>query len=140
MGDCRRRAPDDQAHLSPLAGFTVPYVLVLLQGGGEMHGYALRDELSRRGLLAEVDCGNLYRTLRRMEESGLVSSRWELDTAGPGRRRYSITAVGVAALATAESALRRAREGLDLFFELYRCAAAAPLTVGDRPPQRPEEG
>lgn len=140
MGACRRRGPDDQGHLSPLAGFTVPYVLLLLRSNGEMHGYALREELESRGLLTEVDCGNLYRTLRRMEESGLVTSRWEMDASGPGRRRYAITAVGVAALATAETALRRARAGLDLFFDIYRDASAAPLSVAETPSQRLEGG
>lgn len=130
MGECRRRGPDEQGHLSPLAGLTAPYVLALLRGGREVHGYALRDELEARGLLPEVDCGNLYRTLRRMEESGLVSSRWDVDAAGPGRRRYVITPRGVAALDAAETALRRAREGLDLFFAIYEGATAVPLAVG----------
>lgn len=129
MGACRHRGPDDPGHGSPLAGFTVPYVLVLLRSGGEMHGYALRDALAAKGLLPEVDCGNLYRTLRRMEESSLVCSRWEVDTAGPGRRRYAITPAGVAALDAAEAALRRAQQGLDVFFAIYQGATQAPQGI-----------
>jgi len=103
----------------PISGLTVPYALVLLLRGGETHGYALRDELEAKGLLADVDFGNLYRTLRRMEEAGLVSSRWEIEQAGPGRRIYAIAPDGERYLASATESLRRAREGLDRFFGLY---------------------
>ncbi|MFL7890496.1 MAG: PadR family transcriptional regulator [Anaerolineales bacterium] len=49
-----------------------------------MYGYALIDELSKRGL--EIDQGTLYPLLRRLEEQGLLESEWNVE--GPRPRRY----------------------------------------------------
>jgi DNA-binding PadR family transcriptional regulator len=46
----------------------------------------------------EVDVGQLYRTLRELELAGLVSSRWEMPSAGAARREYEIADAGRAAL------------------------------------------
>ncbi len=103
---------------SPFAGFTVPAVLLLLRTG-ERHGYALRDELEASGLIPDVDFGNLYRALRRMEMAGLVDSRWEVGGEGPGRRVYTLTADGERYLRQAADALREVRATLDRFFARY---------------------
>ena len=103
---------------SPFAGFTVPAVLLLLRAG-ERHGYALRDELEGSGLIADVDFGNLYRALRRMEVAGLVDSRWEVGGEGPGRRVYTLTAAGERYLQQAADTLREVRASLDRFFSRY---------------------
>jgi len=103
---------------SPVAGFTVPSVLLLLRGG-ERHGYALRDELESCGLIPDVDFGNLYRALRRMEAAGLVDSRWEVGGEGPGKRVYTLTADGEAYLRRAAEALRGVRATLDRFFDRF---------------------
>lgn len=73
---------------------TEPVLLaVLLRGGG--HGYDLRAEVTRLtdGDLT-LDAAGLYRTLRRLEEDGFVTSRWVAGDAGPQRRTYDITAEG----------------------------------------------
>lgn len=114
-GHRHRRGPGAE---TPLAGFTAPYALALLARRGEMHGYALRDDLEGSGLLPYVDFGNLYRTLRRMEEAGLVASRWELEQAGPGRRLYTVTPAGSEFLGRTAAGLRAVRAGLDVFFAL----------------------
>lgn len=103
---------------SPFAGFTVPCALLLLRQG-ERHGYALRDELEAEGLIADVDFGNLYRALRRMEAAGLVTSRWEVGGDGPGRRVYSITARGEGYLDEAAATLRTVEASLQRFFQRY---------------------
>jgi poly-beta-hydroxybutyrate-responsive repressor len=77
----------------PIWGFLQPCLLLILAEGPQ-HGYSLMDELSRRKLLgSEVDVGNLYRTLRRMEGEGLVTSGWS-DGAGPNKRVYHISERG----------------------------------------------
>jgi DNA-binding PadR family transcriptional regulator len=48
------------------------------------YGYALIDDLSKRGL--EIDQGTLYPLLRRLEEQGLLESEWNVE--GPRPRRY----------------------------------------------------
>jgi len=86
-----------------------------LRGHGvdEFHGYQIArtigDAAGRRLLTAY---GTLYRALARLEKMGLLTSRWE-DPAiparenRPGRRLYTLTAAGEAAL---ESARRAAEE------------------------------
>jgi PadR family transcriptional regulator PadR len=74
-----------------------PFVLALLAGGAA-HGYAIVGELSQLGITTgAVDVGQVYRTLRDLEEAGQVSSSWMTGT-GPARRDYEMTASGFVAL------------------------------------------
>lgn len=61
------------------------------------YGYALIDELSRRGL--EIDQGTLYPLLRRLEDQGLLDSEWNVEGARP-RRYYQISESGIEMLQT----------------------------------------
>ena len=55
------------------------------------YGYALIDELSKRGL--EIDQGTLYPLLRRLEDQGLLESEWNVEGSRP-RRYYKISSSG----------------------------------------------
>jgi len=55
------------------------------------YGYALIDQLGRRGL--EIDQGTLYPLLRRLEEQGLLQSEWRMEGSHP-RRYYVISSTG----------------------------------------------
>ena len=75
-----------------------PFVLVLL-AGGPAHGYSITAQLDEIGLTGgPVDIGQVYRTLRDLEESGQVTSTWSNERVGPQRRDYQLTAAGYAAL------------------------------------------
>ena len=75
-----------------------PFVLVLLAGGGT-HGYSIIAQLGEMGITGtNVDVGQVYRTLRDLEASGHVTSRWSDDPTGPRRREYSLTPSGYAEL------------------------------------------
>ncbi|HEX2037453.1 MAG TPA: helix-turn-helix transcriptional regulator, partial [Chloroflexota bacterium] len=77
----------------PVVGtrFAEPFLLLLL-AEGPSHGYDLLERLAGRGFVAgEVDAGYLYRTLRGMEEAGLVTSEWDSASRGPIKRTYAIT-------------------------------------------------
>jgi len=75
-----------------------PFVLVLLAGGGA-HGYAIIAALEELGITGgSVDVGQVYRTLRELEESGHVTSSWSNEPSGPQRREYQLTATGYAEL------------------------------------------
>jgi PadR family transcriptional regulator, regulatory protein PadR len=86
---------------APLGGrrrWMEPFVLVLLAGGGA-HGYAITAQLQDMGITSgPVDVGQVYRTLRDLEESGQVTSSWSAESVGPQRRDYELTAAGYAAL------------------------------------------
>lgn len=74
-----------------------PFVLALL-AGGSAHGYAIVGELSQLGITTgAVDVGQVYRTLRDLEEAGQVTSSWTTGT-GPARRDYDLTEAGFNAL------------------------------------------
>lgn len=59
------------------------------------HGYSLVRRLSARGL--EVEQGTLYPLLRRLDEQGLLDSRWDVGGSRP-RKYYSLSRRGVEAL------------------------------------------
>jgi poly-beta-hydroxybutyrate-responsive repressor len=74
-----------------------PFVMVLLAGGA-VHGYAIVGELAQLGITnGSVDVGQVYRTLRDLEQAGLVTSVWATGT-GAARRDYELTPAGHAAL------------------------------------------
>jgi poly-beta-hydroxybutyrate-responsive repressor len=75
-----------------------PFVMVLLAGGAA-HGYAIVGELAALGITnGPVDVGQVYRTLRDLEEAGQVRSAWATAGSGPARRDYELTEAGYAAL------------------------------------------
>jgi PadR family transcriptional regulator PadR len=92
--------------------------LLLLIRGGPGHGYELRHELRERAL--EVDRAVMYRTLREMEQSGLICSRWASSKAGPRRRIYDITEAGLDELGRIAVKVEGARDAHDAFLAAYR--------------------
>ncbi|MGB9714585.1 MAG: PadR family transcriptional regulator [Candidatus Bathyarchaeales archaeon] len=63
------------------------------------HGYQLLEEIEKRSCgCHKLESGSIYTLLRRMEEKGLLESKWEKVEGGPDRRIYNLTAKGVEAL------------------------------------------
>jgi PadR family transcriptional regulator len=80
------------------------------RGSGEFHGYEIAKQLSdisdHRLLTAY---GTLYRALARLQNMGLLQSRWEEPEIParenrPGRRLYTLTALGEEAAEDARKA------------------------------------
>ena len=63
--------------------------------------------------------GNLYRTLRRMEEDGLVLSSWIKDNPGPQKRVYEVSEAGREALQFWAKGVEQRRNFLQKFLDLY---------------------
>lgn len=57
------------------------------------YGYELSKKLEEAGY-GGFNSGTLYRTLRQMEKTGLISSLWDTSSDGPARRIYSLTKTG----------------------------------------------
>ena len=74
--------------------------------GWNGHGYQLAKRLAEAGL-PPFDVGTIYRTLRQLERSGLVSSFWDMSPSGPARRTYSLTQAGEAFLTAWTDVLQR---------------------------------
>jgi PadR family transcriptional regulator, regulatory protein PadR len=81
------------------------------------HGYELIERLPELSGGDRVDVGNLYRTLRSLEDEGLVTSEWQPELPGPAKRTYTLTAEGHAVLASWLAAVEQLRDGLTMFLE-----------------------
>ena len=69
---------------------------------------------------AGLDLGNLYRTLRGLEEEGLVRSSWDISKTGPARRVYELTDLGLEGLHTWVVDIRQTCQRLDNFLAEYQ--------------------
>lgn len=83
------------------------------------YGYQLSQQLEAAGLPA-FDSGTVYRTLRQLEKTGLVSSFWDTSESGPARRMYSLTKAGdmflsgwIDVLGRYQAVLQRTLQGID---------------------------
>jgi poly-beta-hydroxybutyrate-responsive repressor len=91
--------------------------LLLALAQRKSHGYELMEIISQDG--EAPDPGSLYRTLRSLEEDGLVCSSWDTSSAGPAKRVYELTDLGVEYLHTWVVDIRKTRQGLDTFLATY---------------------
>jgi PadR family transcriptional regulator, regulatory protein PadR len=110
---------------TPVWGFIQPCLLLLLKRGRQ-HGYGLMDLLGQHGFVrdGDVDVGNLYRTLRRMERVGWVRSEWSEEGPGPVKRVYELTPAGEAQLHRWATGLRNRLDRLGRFLKEYERADA----------------
>lgn len=105
-----------------------PFVLVLL-AGGRVHGYAMTAQLEEMGITqGSVDIGQVYRTLRDLEESGHVTSSWSAEPVGPQRREYELTDAGYAAIDAWAAVMKERARLIGEFNARYLEAVAAPRT------------
>src|SRR5262249_30247660 len=74
-----------------------------------------------------ADPGSMYKSLRQMEQEGLLSSEWELSTRGPARRIYELTADGRDLLAAWADTLEQHRAILGQFLNRYERLDAGGL-------------
>lgn len=85
---CRRRNGGGGALVEPAA------LAALLYADG--YGYDMRRTiLDMTEGEVDVDVGGLYRSLRRLEDEGAVTSRWCEEGTGPRRREYELTEQGM---------------------------------------------
>jgi DNA-binding PadR family transcriptional regulator len=75
--------------------FVEPVLLLMLAEKGRSYGYDLSSDLSQYAFTdAEIERAALYKTLRRLETNGYVTSDWDVHQPGPARRVYSLTKSG----------------------------------------------
>jgi len=107
---------DQLGHVLP-RNYMRSCVLLLLREE-PAHGYDLLQQLRPLGF-ARDDPGRLYRTLRALEDEGLVRSSWEPSATGPDRRRYELTRAGLEQLHGEAKSLDALRRSLDAFAARY---------------------
>jgi poly-beta-hydroxybutyrate-responsive repressor len=101
--------PDGETEAKPgprLHGDILATSLLAFLKMSSAYGYHLVQQLGDAGL-PQFDSGTVYRTLRQLEKTGLVSSFWDTSASGPARRMYKLTAAGQVFLMTWFEALER---------------------------------
>jgi PadR family transcriptional regulator len=91
--------------------------LLLLLASRPTHGYELIERLPELSGDDRVDVGNMYRTLRSLEDEGLVASEWSGDLPGPTKRTYTLTDDGHAVLESWLGAMEQLRDGITDFLD-----------------------
>jgi DNA-binding PadR family transcriptional regulator len=96
-----------------LHGNAETLVLGLLAENAQ-HGYQLRKELATRSRhYFQFAFGRLYPLLAAMERRGLVTARWMKAGRSRERRKYAITAKGLAELRTRKQKWRQFSEAMN---------------------------
>ena len=79
--------------------FVEPVLLLILRERRQSCGYDLKTSVAQYAFTdAEIEKAVLYRTLRRLEKNGYVTSDWDVKEPGPARRVYTLTKNGQAHL------------------------------------------
>jgi PadR family transcriptional regulator, regulatory protein PadR len=67
-------------------------IVLAALSAGPAHGYAVIEEIRRRsGQAFDLPEGTIYPALHRLEQAGLLSSRWVVAESGRQRRVYTLT-------------------------------------------------
>jgi transcriptional regulator len=75
-------------------------IVLAALAGRPAHGYAVIEEIRRRsGQAFDLPEGTIYPALHRLEQAGLLSSRWVTADTGRKRRVYALTRRGESAFA-----------------------------------------
>jgi DNA-binding PadR family transcriptional regulator len=80
-----------------LSRLSLPTILSVLAASDEpLHGYVIVQKAAQSPMFggSKPDATGVYRTLRQMEENGLVTSHWETPEAGPAKRAFTLTQEG----------------------------------------------
>ncbi len=115
-----------------LSRLSQPTILTLLAQSGEpMHGYIIVQKAADSPMFGgrKPDATGVYRALKRMEETGLVTSEWNMPQQGAARRMFTLTDKGL-------HCLRRWIDALacyELTIEELRAQASTALGI-DVPP------
>ena len=99
--------------------FIEPRLLLMLRKK-ESYGYELLEQINDASSFSSaVDPGAVYRTLRQMENEGLVKSKWDTKSAGPARRIYRITKDGEERLYAWVVSLKQRKTAIEKLLKVY---------------------
>lgn len=103
----------------PTEKLTYPAILLLLTQT-RAHGYEIIQRLNELEYIdGELETATVYRILRRMEQDGLILSKWEHGEFGPARRKYEITEQGIDVLDQWTLGLQLRKQQIELFLKAY---------------------
>jgi PadR family transcriptional regulator PadR len=83
-------------------------IVLAALAAGPAHGYAVIEQIRRRsGRAFDLPEGTVYPALHRLEQAGLLASRWITAESGRRRRVYALTRRGERALAERRAVWRQ---------------------------------
>jgi PadR family transcriptional regulator PadR len=109
----------DAVLVEPSVEWLGPFLLLGLREEEGCYGHELARKMADLGFGATRP-RTIYRTLRRMEEEGMVVSEHDGLDLRTSQRRFSITESGEAYLEIWVNSLARYQKVMDLFFRTYR--------------------
>jgi DNA-binding PadR family transcriptional regulator len=98
-----------------LGEFEMIVALAVMHLGDNAYGNSIREDIERRSL-RKVSRGAVYATLDRLEEKGLISSRFGDPTparGGRAKRLFRVEERGLEALGASKAVLERMWHGLE---------------------------
>ncbi|MDR2672744.1 MAG: helix-turn-helix transcriptional regulator [Coriobacteriales bacterium] len=114
-----------------------PTILTILAAADEpLHGYIIVKRAAESPMFGggSPDATGIYRTLKSMEESGLLTSHWDTPKAGPAKRAFELTDAG-------RTTLRRWIDSLACYqLTIDRLRQEASTALGINLPPTPECG
>src|SRR5262245_10224398 len=88
-------------------------IVLAALASGPAHGYAVIEAIKRKsGQAFDLPEGTIYPALHRLEQAGLLSSRWTIAESGRKRRVYALTRTGQRALAERRAVWERFSEAI----------------------------
>ena len=102
-----------------------PAILAIL-GKGPAHGYRLAEEIGSTPLFGgrKPDVSGVYRALRSMEDTDLVTASWDHSQSGPARKSYRLTEAGRQCLLRWTETLQQYRRGITALLKTAQTALA----------------
>jgi len=98
-----------------------------------MHGYQLLEEIEERSHgCHKLEPGSIYTLLRRMEERGLLESKWEKVEGGPDRRVYRLTSKGIEALKMGLTSIVKRKKLFEDLVNFYHENFEKPAKGGEK--------
>jgi DNA-binding PadR family transcriptional regulator len=96
-----------------------------------MHGYQLLEEIEERSYgCHRLEPGSIYTLLRRMEERGLLESKWEKREERLDRRVYRLSSKGVEALKMGLTSIVKRKRLFEDLLNFYYENFEKPLKKG----------
>jgi poly-beta-hydroxybutyrate-responsive repressor len=132
-----KRSQEEESNGTPfrLHGDLLTTTLLAMLRNWNAYGYQLAQQLAQAGL-PTFDSGTVYRTLRQLERTGLVSSFWDTSESGPARRMYSLTKAGDLFLSSWIDVLGRYQAVLHKTLEGLNPDAGGDDEEPEKPPRR----
>jgi DNA-binding PadR family transcriptional regulator len=94
--------------------FIQPAILSLLYIEN-LHGFSILKKLEEKSIImrGSIDPTGLYRTLKKMEDSGILTSYWDTENTNYQKRIYQITDDGRDCIFSWKETLQNYRKSLD---------------------------